>query len=42
LYGLTVGRGITDGRIGLIYALQRGIAEAILSVRVLQASLTRG
>jgi glycosyltransferase involved in cell wall biosynthesis len=42
LYCLTVGRGLADGRIGLIYALQRGIAEAILSVRVLQASLTRG
>lgn len=42
LYCLTVGRGLADGRIGLIYALQRGIAEAILSVRMLQASLTRG
>jgi glycosyltransferase involved in cell wall biosynthesis len=39
LYCLTVGRGLADGRIGLIYALQRGIAEAILSVRVLQAGL---
>jgi len=42
LYCLTAGRGLADGRIGLIYALQRGIAEAILSVRLLQATLTRG
>jgi glycosyltransferase involved in cell wall biosynthesis len=42
LYCLTVGRGLADGRIGLIYALQRGIAEAILSVRMLLARLTRG
>jgi glycosyltransferase involved in cell wall biosynthesis len=37
LYCLTIGCGLVDGRIGLIYALQRGIAEAILSVRILQA-----
>lgn len=39
LYCLTVGRGLRDGRRGLLYALQRGIAEAILSVRLLGASL---
>jgi glycosyltransferase involved in cell wall biosynthesis len=42
LYCLTVGGGLADGRHGLIYALQRGIAEAILSVRVLQATISRG
>lgn len=40
LYCLTVGRGILDGRRGLLYAMQRGIAEAILSARLLQASLS--
>jgi glycosyltransferase involved in cell wall biosynthesis len=42
LYCLTVGRGLADGSAGLIYAMQRGIAEAILSVRLLQAGLSRG
>lgn len=37
LYCLTVGRGFLDGRHGLYYALQRGIAEAILSARLLHA-----
>jgi len=37
LYCLTVGRGFLDGRRGLFYAMQRGIAEAILSARLLQA-----
>lgn len=41
LYCLTVGRGLLDGRRGLFYALQRGIAEAILSARLLQSSLSR-
>ena len=36
LYCLTVGRGLLDGRRGLIYATQRGIAEAILAARLLQ------
>jgi glycosyltransferase involved in cell wall biosynthesis len=39
LYCLTVGRGILDGRAGLFYALQRGLAEAILSARLLEAAL---
>lgn len=39
VYCLTVGRGVLDGRHGLYYALQRGIAEAILSLRLLQARL---
>lgn len=42
LYCLTVGRGLLDGRAGLLYALQRGIAESILSARLLEAALTPG
>jgi glycosyltransferase involved in cell wall biosynthesis len=38
LYCLTVGCGLLDGRHGLFYALQRGIAEAILSARLLSSS----
>lgn len=41
IYCLTVGRGWLDGRHGLLYALQRGIAEAILSAKLLQATLAR-
>jgi glycosyltransferase involved in cell wall biosynthesis len=41
LYCLTIGRGLLDGRRGLFYAMQRGIAEAMLSVRLLQAGFTR-
>lgn len=37
VYCLTVGRGLLDGRPGLYYALQRGIAEAILSLKLIQA-----
>lgn len=40
IYCLTVGRGVLDGRDGLFYALQRGIAEALLSVRLLQAGFS--
>lgn len=40
LYCLTIGQGFLDGRHGLLYAVQRGIAEAILSARLLQSSLT--
>lgn len=39
LYCLTIGRGLLDGRHGLYYALQRGIAEAILSARLVHARL---
>jgi hypothetical protein len=39
VYCLTLGRGLLDGRHGLFYAMQRGIAEAILSARLLQAAL---
>ncbi|HWI77850.1 MAG TPA: glycosyltransferase family 2 protein [Ramlibacter sp.] len=41
LYCLTIGRGLLDGRRGLFYAMQRGIAEAILSARLLQSGLSR-
>lgn len=39
LYCLTAGRGLFDGKAGLFYALQRGIAETILSLRLLQARM---
>ncbi len=38
LYCLTVGRGLLDGRRGVFYALQRGIAEAILSAKLLSSA----
>jgi glycosyltransferase involved in cell wall biosynthesis len=41
LYCLTIGKGFLDGRRGLFYALQRGIAEAVLSARLLEADLFR-
>ena len=41
LYCLTVGRGLLDGRRGLFYALQRGIAEGILSAKLIQAGWFR-
>ena len=37
LYCLFVGRGLFDGQAGLLYALQRGVAEAILSIKLLEA-----
>lgn len=39
LYCLTVGRGLLDGWPGFFYALQRGVAEAILSLRLLELRL---
>jgi glycosyltransferase involved in cell wall biosynthesis len=39
LYCLTVGRGLLDGWAGAFYAFQRGIAEAILAVRLLEIRL---
>jgi glycosyltransferase involved in cell wall biosynthesis len=39
LYCLTFGRGLLDGRAGLFYALQRGIAESLLSARLLEAQI---
>jgi glycosyltransferase involved in cell wall biosynthesis len=37
LYCLTAGRGVFDGWRGLFYALQRGIAETVLSLKLLEA-----
>ncbi|MDP3620186.1 MAG: glycosyltransferase family 2 protein [Ramlibacter sp.] len=42
LYCLTVGRGILDGWAGVFYAFQRGIAEAILAVRLLEIRIKGG
>lgn len=39
LYCLTVKRGLLDGRHGLFYALQRGIAETLISARLLEHAL---
>ena len=36
LYCLTVGRGLLDGWAGVFYALQRGVAEAVLSLKLLE------
>jgi glycosyltransferase involved in cell wall biosynthesis len=36
LYCLTVGRGLFDGWPGLFYAYQRGIAEAVIAIRLLE------
>ncbi len=37
LYCLTVGKGYKDGWHGLFYAMHRGVAEAILSLKLLEA-----
>ena len=39
VYCLTVGRGLLDGKPGIFYALQRGIAETILSLHLLKARI---
>jgi glycosyltransferase involved in cell wall biosynthesis len=39
LYCLTLGQGLLDGRAGLVYAFQRGIAETLLSLRLLEDAL---
>jgi glycosyltransferase involved in cell wall biosynthesis len=39
LYCLTIGGGILDGKAGLYYAVQRGVAEAILSLKLLEEQL---
>lgn len=36
LYCLTVGKGVFDGRAGIYYALQRGIAESVLALKLLE------
>lgn len=39
LYCLTVKRGLLDGLPGLCYALQRGVAEAIIAMKLIEARL---
>jgi hypothetical protein len=39
LYCLTLRGGLLDGRAGLLYAVQRGIAEAILSAHLIESGL---
>ncbi|MGR9072534.1 MAG: glycosyltransferase family 2 protein [Gammaproteobacteria bacterium] len=36
IYCLTLGKGFLDGRRGLYYALQRGIAESLLALKLLE------
>ena len=40
LYCLTIGLGGLDGSAGLFYALQRGIAESILSIKLVEAAVS--
>lgn len=42
LYCLTVRRGLLDGRAGWYYALQRGVAEAVLSLKLLEYQVFKG
>lgn len=39
IYCLTVGKGFKDGWPGLYYAMQRGVAEAVLSLKLMEARL---
>ncbi len=39
LYCLTAGRGVLDGWHGLYYAMQRGVAEAILSLKLMEIKI---
>lgn len=42
IYCLTVGKGVFGGWRGLFYAIQRGIAEAILALKLLEAKFLKG
>ncbi len=42
LYCLTMGRGLLDGRAGWYYALQRGVAEAVLALKLLEHRIYTG
>lgn len=42
MYCLTVGRGLLDGRAGWYYALQRGVAEAVLALKLLERETSKG
>lgn len=39
LYCLTVGRGALDGWAGIYYALQRGVAETLLALKLIEEKL---
>lgn len=39
LYCLTVGRGLLDGWAGLYYAMQRGVAESVLALKLIELRL---
>lgn len=39
LYCLTAGKGVLDGWHGLYYAMQRGVAEAILSLKLMEIKI---
>lgn len=41
IYCLTVGKGFKDGWPGLYYAMQRGVAEAVLSLKLMEKRMTR-
>jgi glycosyltransferase involved in cell wall biosynthesis len=41
LYCLTIGRGLLDGKYGLYYAFQRGIAESILALKLIEKRILR-
>ena len=42
LYCLTMGKGYRDGWHGLYYAVQRGVAEAVLSLKLMERKLRGG
>jgi hypothetical protein len=42
LYCMTVGRGALDGWAGIYYALQRGVAEAVLALKLLEHKISKG
>jgi hypothetical protein len=39
IYCLTVGKGFKDGWHGLYYAMQRGVAEVILALKLLEIKI---
>lgn len=39
IYSLTAGKGFMDGWYGLYYAMQRGVAESVLSLKLIEARL---
>ena len=41
LYCLTVGKGFMDGRAGLYYALQRGVAETLLVLKLIEKQIEK-